>query len=1790
MKKGHIKPEPAKPRKQAGEPLKKIQAKNGAILSEEETPKLVHELEVQQIEVEMQNDELKLAKERVELEEKYYTGLFDSAPFGYLSLTKEGEITVLNFSAARMLGRERSLLVKNHFVSFVSSDTKSLFNDFWEKIFQSGSKETCKIKLSTEKGGLKPVLIEGIVSESGEQCLLTLIDITRIKRSEEELRQNEGKYRGLIDIMNDTAWIIGFDGKFIDVNERAVEVFGYSREEFLSMRPRDIDSSLTEDQIKDLIKQMMGGTRRVFETEHTTKKGDKFPVEISSSLVTYDGKPAILSIARDITERKREEKKIFELSLRQEVLLSAIPDIVMEVDNNKVYTWANRIGIAFFGDDVIGKEAAFYFEGEQETYQTVQPLFEGNEDVFYVESWQRRKDGEKRLLGWWCRVLKDENGKVTGALSSAQDITEQRKAEYDLRESEERFRVITSNTPDHIIMHDTDLRYTFVLNPQIGLTEADMLGKTDFDILTKEEAEYLTGIKRKVLETGEPVHLETSLLNAKNEPEYFDGSFVPKFDSNGKVNGLIGYIRNVTEHKQDENALSEYKELFSLFMQFSPVYTYIKEVTPTESRVLQASENFLEMVGISGSEMVGKTMEELYPLEFARKMTADDWSVVSQGKVLQLDEDFNGRSYTSIKFPIIRSDKKLLAGYTFDITERKQMEEALKKNEAQLTAFMNFVPDLILIKDSEFRPVFANEKYRSLFPIDKWLGKKPAEVFPPEIAEVMTEKDTEAMEKGYTVYEEEWADQQGEKHIFNTQKFRIPIPGMQPLLGAIISDITGRKRTEDALLFEQYLLHSLMDNSPDSIYFKDLDSRFIRCNKSMAQKCGFNEAEELLGKSDFDLFVNSHAIEAFNDEQEIIKSGIPVISKEECEEWITGITEWVLTTKLPLYDTKGKIVGTFGVSRNISERKKAETAMHESEKRATRQRAAIVKIATEKNLSEIDISDGFHTLTRIVSGAIKVARTSIWLFADNDTKLECLSLYEADNHKHSSGLSLQNKDIPVYIKTLRRESRIYASDVQTDARTFELTGNYLIPLGISSMLDAGVFIEGKLVGVVCLEHIGDKRSWEADEEAFASTIATIVSQAIINSERLRAKKALEESEERYRSFITQVSDGVYRFECDQPMDINLPLEEQVDFIYDHMFIAECNDAFLKMYRINDPKEMIGKGFIAFLGSRTDEKNRNLLRNFIKNDFHVENSVREDSNTPGQRYFFNNNFLGIVENNHLVRMWGTQVDITEKIKSDLVQQVLFTISNAALSPIDLKELTALIRTELGKLLDTTNFYIAFYDENTGMLSTSYITDEKDQIETWPAEKSATGYVIRHQRSLLITDIDVIKLMEAGEIEMVGTPSKVWLGVPLWVGNKVIGAIVVQDYNNKEAYNEKDKLMLEFISAQISVSIERKIAEQELKAALAKAQESERLKLAFLANMSHEIRTPMNGILGFSELLKNPELSGNQQQEYIEIIEKSGRRMLNIINDLIDISKVEAGLMDITFSKTNINEQMEYLSSFFKPEAEKKGIQLSTRISLFGEYAVIKIDREKLFSILTNLVKNAIKYTNEGSIEFGYVLKDQNLEFYVKDTGIGIASEWHEKIFQRFIQADIANKNAYQGAGLGLSITKAYVEMLEGKIWIESEPGKGSVFYFTIPYQPVKIENASGKKLPEDEVMVSRKLKLLIAEDDPASEMFLSISLKTIAEEILLAKTGKEAVEISRNNPDIDLILMDIQLPEMDGYEASRQIREFNKKVIIIAETAYGFPSDRDNALAAGCNDYISKPINKENLMELIGKYF
>jgi signal transduction histidine kinase/CheY-like chemotaxis protein len=359
----------------------------------------------------------------------------------------------------------------------------------------------------------------------------------------------------------------------------------------------------------------------------------------------------------------------------------------------------------------------------------------------------------------------------------------------------------------------------------------------------------------------------------------------------------------------------------------------------------------------------------------------------------------------------------------------------------------------------------------------------------------------------------------------------------------------------------------------------------------------------------------------------------------------------------------------------------------------------------------------------------------------------------------------------------------------------------------------------------------------------------------------------------------------------------------------------------------------------------------------------------------------------------------------------------------------------------------------------------------------------------------------------------------------------------------------------------------------------------LDSAFLVNVSHEIRTPMNGIIGFADLL-NPEVTPENLQRYVEIIRSSGKRMLDIIDDLIVVSKIESGAVAPVKVKTSLSELFEYLFAVFQPEAEKQGLELKVDTALEVRDVSIATDKEKLYAVFSNLIGNSLKYTENGQIVFGCREKDKTIEFFVEDTGMGIAKADQENIFGRFSRT---GKNG--GAGLGLYISRSYVEMLGGNIEVNSEEGKGSTFSFVIPCEDCVendiVEESASVFLTPDEML--NRLTVLVAEDDEVARIYLSELLESKCKRVLFATNGKEAVELYKTNPGIDMVLMDIKMPVLDGYSAAIKIKELDKTAFIVAQTAYALASEREKALAAGCTDYLAKPLMQKDLFSVISKY-
>jgi len=375
--------------------------------------------------------------------------------------------------------------------------------------------------------------------------------------------------------------------------------------------------------------------------------------------------------------------------------------------------------------------------------------------------------------------------------------------------------------------------------------------------------------------------------------------------------------------------------------------------------------------------------------------------------------------------------------------------------------------------------------------------------------------------------------------------------------------------------------------------------------------------------------------------------------------------------------------------------------------------------------------------------------------------------------------------------------------------------------------------------------------------------------------------------------------------------------------------------------------------------------------------------------------------------------------------------------------------------------------------------------------------------------------------------------------------------------------------------------RKLAEIELIQAKEHAEESDRLKTAFLQNMSHEIRTPLNAISGFASLLENTDLTDEKRSSYVSIMQNSSNQLISIVTDILTISAIETKQERLNITKVCINNIIVELLSIFKQLASNQNISIYAKQQLNDQQSEIYADKTKITQILSNLLTNALKFTYQGYIEFGYKLKKDYLEFFVKDSGIGIKPEMHNKIFERFRQVDLSMSRKYGGTGLGLSICKAFVELLNGQIWLESKINQGTMFYFTIPYKPVNNNTQNTAEPATDETCKT----ILVAEDEEFNFLYIEEVLNGMGFKLIHTKDGQQTIYECEENPNIDLILMDIKMPVLDGYKAAQSIKKIRPTLPIIAQSAYGL--DHERAKYGGIFDaYLTKPLDKEDLKRIV----
>jgi PAS domain S-box-containing protein len=558
------------------------------------------------------------------------------------------------------------------------------------------------------------------------------------------------------------------------------------------------------------------------------------------------------------------------------------------------------------------------------------------------------------------------------------------------------------------------------------------------------------------------------------------------------------------------------------------------------------------------------------------------------------------------------------------------------------------------------------------------------------------------------------------------------------------------------------------------------------------------------------------------------------------------------------------------------------------------------------------------------------------------------------------------------------------------------------------------------------------------------------------------------------------------------------------------------------------------------------------------------------------------------------------NISDKRKDSVIRNVLLNISNAALAQTEFSDLFTLIKNELGTVWDTKNFYIVLYKRETHTLTLPFYADEKDHFTDIPAKGTLTGWLLQKREPVLLKVSDIDILEREGDIGLVGTPCQVWLGVPLIVENDIIGAMVLQDYEDQDAFSQDDLRLLSLIGNQVALAIHRKNMMNNLIAERSRAEEAALLKQQFTSTMSHEIRTPLNEVIGITNLLLQGQ-PRDDQMEFLKTLQFSANHLLTLVNDVLDYNKIESGMIKFEKTRFNLHTLLGELKRTYSFRTDQKGLEFILNIGDDVPKEIIG-DQLRLNQALTNLLSNAVKFTSDGFVELSVRKvsgnpRQANLEFAIRDTGIGIAPDRQEMIFESYTQATDDTTRKYGGTGLGLSIVRKLVELMGDRVWVESEPGEGSTFYLELAFQlPDKQEETESTESgdPEGNLTYDKLAgkRVLIAEDNKINFFVANKFLVKWGVIVTHAENGKEALSMIEKN-SYDLVLMDLHMPEMDGIEATGIIRKSEREEIrtlpVVALTAAIMSEHQDKIEGLSINDYILKPFKPQELYIKILKH-
>ncbi len=1318
----------------------------------------------------------------------------------------------------------------------------------------------------------------------------------------------------------------------------------------------------------------------------------------------------------------------------------------------------------------------------------------------------------------------------------------------------ENYRAVFEEAPLGVFSATVEGKYE-----ELNNAFAKMLGyKNAVDVLNKvkdiSKEIYIKSDERKKL--IELVKSHEGIIQHETHFKKADGSIFPVKISmkairnkNGVAKRIVGIVDDITERIRTKDELINERNQLRQLIDNIPDYIYFKN---KDGKLVISNLAFTKLSGSASPYPLNRKESYVNSPAILNKLVEGDENINEKkkgvyNKEIHFTEEKTGhiRNLLISKVPLYnqKGEYKGIIGIGRDVTNLKEAEKKIRESQNNLNVVLESTENAILSVDRSYNIItlnsFAVDHFSKFHNKSVSVGNNFLKLFTSANKKKWESHLIEVL-KGEHIGFEYTIEHKNNRFFYESKSSPI-ISENQDVAGItiFITDITDRKCAEEAIKESEARFRQLAENTSDGFI---LSSR----NKVIYANPAF---EKIFGRKLEDIDKDKDAIVVLihpTDQKRFKENRIKELSKKQVEKGqhyrvirSSGEQRIVWLRCYPVFNNQGKIYREIIVATDITEQSELEVTLLTAR---TQQQA---------------ILDNIPYLA--------------WL---KDSSGKYISVNEPFAKFYGIKIPeiIGKSDFDFIPAQLAKEYLKHDEVVKTSGRRKLLEKEINTPSGkkwIETFKTPIFDDQNNLIGL------------------------TGISRDI--TDRKLMEEAIIKNEEHFRALLQYSSDAITILNKNGQITFESSLKNRIsDFTLDELI----GKNFYDIIHPDDKKDF--KKTLDYVLKNPEKQVIREFRSLHKNKrwIYIESIFTNHLNNPSIK--------GIVVNSR---------DVSDRKMAELKERVyhdnLIFLSNSALDLLGLSDREEIYKYIADKLIT--------FLENAVVIVTSYQEEEEkyyikqvaglgkwqdDVIEMLNIDPKRFGFKRNKAISKIenagniVTVTNEIDNFEIGGLSKTTVKKVLSLlkvnkiyNITLARNNKLLGTITILTLNKTII---KFKHIIETFIHQVSVALHRSQLEYELILAKEKAEESDMLKTAFLANMSHEIRTPMNGILGFAEMLNDENLSPGNRKKYLDIINNNGKMLISLIDDIIDFAKIEAGQIKIVKQEFSLNALLAQVHSSFLTETlrkEKSKVKLRMRKEFPNEDCFIKTDPNRLRQILINLVGNAFKFTSAGFIEFGYRKKGENyLEFYVKDTGIGIPQEKIGVIFERFVQADISPSRKYSGSGLGLAISRGFVELLGGTMWAESEENKGSAFYFTVPYVPAKQKLDVGfeKSKPKSNYNWRGKT-FLIAEDDLFSYKFLEGFLKQTNAHILHAEDGQKAIEICKQNKSIDLILMDIQMPEINGLDATTAIKKFRKKLPIIAQTANAIAEEKQRCFEAGFDDFVTKPINIQELYLKIDKW-